>query len=78
MKYEDCCSDFLVRVSAIEVEAFASRWPCFGSTRALWFRFDKRTGDLVDMSPRISGIDDGGLMALSQDAQAFGQRILNP
>jgi hypothetical protein len=60
-----------VYVSAREVEAFASRWPCFGPTRAMSFEFDKRNSDLVDVTGDHTTNDDAGILALSQDAQEF-------
>ena len=41
------------------------------------FEFDKRNGDLVDISPDSSGFDGPDLLALSEDAQAYGKRVLN-
>lgn len=59
-----------VTVSRREVKAFKDRWPC--STlpdRAIYFEFDTRNGDLVDLRP--DNIDGADVLALSQDAQDF-------
>ena len=59
-----------VTVSRREVEAFKDRWPC--STlpdRAVYFEFDARNGDLVDMRP--IDMDGSDVLALSEDAQRF-------
>lgn len=62
---------FTVQLSESDVIDWAYSWPCFGDRRRLWFQFDKRNGDLVDMAD--SDCDQGGLLALSHDAQAWGQ-----
>lgn len=61
---------YRVNVSESDVREFARRWPCFGTPRALWFEFDRRNGDLVDMSDD-SGLDPSGVLALSHDAQNY-------
>lgn len=61
-----------VCVSADEVKDFMQSFPCsnLNGTR-LWFEFDTN-GDLVDMGPGNTEKQDGaGLLALSQDAQAY-------
>jgi hypothetical protein len=60
-----------VTVSRREVETFASRWPCFGPRRAMSFTFDKRNGDLVDVTGEVESHDGHGIVALSNDAQAY-------
>lgn len=70
MKYHNNGCFHSVTVSAAEVQAFKDHWPC--STlpdKAVWFQFDKRNGDLVDMKP--DGMDGTDVLALSQDAQQF-------
>lgn len=62
---------FTVSISKAEVIDWASRWPCFGPRRALWFQFDKRNDNLVDMI-ECHDNDDSGILALSHDAQAWG------
>lgn len=68
---------YTVRVSANDVYAFKRRWPGSGlPDRAIRFQFDKSNGDLVDISPDSSAFDGPDLLALSQDAQAYGARKL--
>jgi len=66
---------YTVTVSENEVSDFADRWPCFGECRAIWFQFDKRNSDLVDMG-NDAGMDGAGVVALSHDAQAYGRKRL--
>lgn len=71
MKYMDNGSLFSVIVSKREVQAFKDSWPCSVlPDRFVWFQFDKRNEDLVDLRPW--GMDGADVLALSQDAQAFG------
>ena len=75
MKYIDNGCFFTVKVTRDEVERFKSTWPCSGlPERALWFQFDKRNGDLVDMGG-AGNYDGSDLLALSQDAQKWGDEI---
>jgi hypothetical protein len=76
MKAIDNGSLFSCTVSSAEVSAFNAKWP--GSripVKSLWFQFDKRNGDLVDMKP--SNMDGPEVLALSQDAQNFAAKKLN-
>ena len=62
---------FDVVVTAMGVQAFASRWPCSRlGTQPIRFSF-AGNGDLVDVSTRRDGPD---VLALSEDAQAFGEK----
>ena len=76
MKLYDNGCYFSVSVSCREVENFASRWPCFGSTRTMWFQFDKQNGDLVDIVGD-KGMDSAGVLALSIDCQTWGVKELH-
>ena len=67
---------FSVSVSKAEVDSFAERWPCFGPRAALWFQFDKITGDLVDFTGGSEDMDGPGLVALADDAKAHGAKKL--
>lgn len=60
-----------VTVSANEVSNFARRWPCFGKQRSISFMFG-RNGDLVDMT-NTEGMNEDGLLALSQDAESYAR-----
>ena len=77
MRYRDCGSLYNVSVSRAEVEAFKRSFPCSGlPDKAITFQFDHRNGDLVDIWPDSSRFDGSGLLALSQDAQAYGQACI--
>lgn len=72
MRVYDQGSCFRVTVSADEVYEWSKRWPCSGLHGAISFTFDKRNGDLVDVAH--PGSEDGAaLVALSQDAQRYGE-----
>ena len=75
MRVFDNGSLFSVTVTSTEVYAFARHWPCFGSDDAVTFQFEKDSGDLVDILPegREDKSDGTGLVALSKDAQAYGE-----
>lgn len=65
---------FRVRVSRKEVSDFRANWPCSRlPDRAITFEFDARNGDLVDVT---DGVDGDDALALSYDAQAYGERML--
>ena len=75
MKYTDNGLFFKVKISAREVEDFGYSWPCSGLMfHSITFEYDKRNGDLVDSDADRyhPGADGSALLALSQDAQAFG------
>lgn len=76
MRYQDNGCFHSVYVSKREVYDFARRWPCFGKVRALWFQFDKRNGDLVDLTGD-AGMDGNGVAALADDAKAYAATKLN-
>ena len=77
MKYHDNGCFYSVTVTTAEVEAFKKQWPCNGlPSRLIWFQFDKRNGDLVDMRPynlEDRGVDGSAVLALCGDAQAYGK-----
>jgi len=76
VKYHDNGCFHSVTVSRAEVEAFKDTWPCSGlPERSIWFQFDKRNGDLVDMRG-VGDYDGPDLLALSQDAQAYAEKTL--
>ena len=77
MRAFDQGSLYRVTVSADEVYDFKKTWPCSGlsSSHGISFVFDKRNGDLVEVYH--PGSEDGSaLLALSQDAQAYGRKRL--
>ena len=76
-RFHDNGCFYTVSLSAADVIEWAASWPCYGPRRALWFQFDKRNGDLVDMpSDRAADNDPSGVLALSHDAQAWGRARL--
>lgn len=72
MKAFDLGSSVRVTVSEREVDDFARHWPCSGLPESgVGFTFDKRTGDLEDVSPFDA--DGAALVALAEDAQAYAR-----
>ena len=67
---------YRVTVSESEVYDFGVRWPCYGPYRALSFTFDKHNGDLVDVAGDTSQNDQGGILALCDDAKRYGAKRL--
>jgi hypothetical protein len=60
-------------VVASKVDAFLDSWPCNGVNWRGPIRFEySSNGDLVDMWP--SDIDGEAILALSEDAQNFGDK----
>ncbi len=80
MRFYDNGSCYTVSVSAREVDAFKATWPGSGlPSTPVAFEFEKASGDLVDMRELSTQTRVGGpaLLALSQDAQAYGLRRIN-
>lgn len=78
MRLIDCGSLVTVTVSRDEVETFKSQWPCSGlPNKAVWFQFEKRNGDLVDIKPGFERYDGDALLALSHDAGNYAAKRLN-
>jgi hypothetical protein len=71
MRYFDNGCFYTVACSRADVEAFASRWPCFGPAKPMWFQFDRRNGDLVDYGGADLSNDARGVSALADDAKAY-------
>ena len=59
-----------VECDETDVSKFAAAWPCFGDPRSLAFTFDRRNGDLIDVAG-ADGLNEPGVLALSNDAQAW-------
>jgi hypothetical protein len=74
--YDNGCF-FSCRVSAPEITEFNLAWPgsSLDDSASIWFQFDKRNGDLVDMKP--DDMDGPEVLALSHDAQNFAAKELN-
>lgn len=75
MKVSDYGPTFGVVVSAREVRDWNARWPCSTLDGSQAFVFDKATGDLVEHQGYYENGGGEGL-ALSQDAQRHGERVL--
>jgi hypothetical protein len=77
MRYYDNGCFYSVQLNRDDVANFKAQWPCNGMpTAPIWFQFDKRNGDLVDMKPsnwEERGADGGAMVALSQDAQTYAK-----
>lgn len=78
MRAYDNGAFYSVSVGAREIADFADRWPCSGlrSLRSVWFQFDRRNGDLVDLKATGPYEDGPAMLALSQDAQAYARKRL--
>lgn len=80
MKAHDNGCFYSVQLSTADVENFKDQWPCNGMpSRPIWFQFDKRNGDLVDMRPanwEERGADGSAMLALAEDAQNYGKKML--
>ena len=68
-----------VSLNADEIDAFRRRWPASGLNRlrSLYAAFDRRNGDLVELTCNRSGgscqrFDGPALGALADDAQCWG------
>ena len=82
---DDMRGAFAVVATSDGVGSFAARWPCnhiperrweFGGYCPIRFEFEGN-GDLVDIEPQLGGGDDGpAILALSQDAQEFGEKCM--
>ena len=72
MKLLEILNGNKVRVSRHAIALFNARWPCstLRSSRAYWFEFDPRNGDLVDTD--CPQQDDGpAASALADDCKAY-------
>lgn len=77
MRAFDNGSLYSVSITAREVYEFKRRWPCSGLPDCcVTFQFNKRSGDLVDITSRRP-FDGPAALALSEDAQAYGRKRLN-
>lgn len=79
MKAFDNGCFYTVTASVDGCDNFADRWPCSGLRgKRVAFQYDKRNGDLVDMTPNLeeAGADGAAVLALSQDCQTYGQKRL--
>lgn len=73
MKIKNLGSIDEVNLKAREVALFNSSFPCSDiPERDCFFQFEKKTGDLVDMSEHLREVENGSAVsALCDDAKAF-------
>ena len=73
MKIKNLGSIIEVSFDAEEIALFNASFPCSGiPARDVFFQFEKKTGDLVDMSDHLREVENGAAVsALCDDAKAF-------
>ena len=79
MKTKDIGSIIQVSFNAEDVRIFNSSFPCSDiPVRDTFFQFEKKTGDLVDMSEHLREVENGSAVsALCDDAKAFARVQFN-
>lgn len=71
-KSKDMGAYIRVTMTADDVARFKRRWPASGlPDHAIWFEFQRKNGDLVDISPGSERFDGPALSALADDAKKF-------
>lgn len=78
MRFFDQGGHYSVVVTETDVDRFNDRWPAseLRGLRGVTFQFEKRNGDLVDIEYHNGDSeqwDGSALLALSQDAQKYGE-----
>ena len=76
--YDNGCF-YSCSVSAADVRAFKRTYACSGlPERSIWFQWDKRNGDLVDVRPNLEDLGASGsaVLAICEDAQRYATRKL--
>jgi len=73
MKIKNLGSIDEVSFSAEEITLFNSSFPCSDIPKKnCFFQFEKKTGDLVDMSEHLSGVENNSaISALCDEAKNF-------
>ena len=73
MKIKNLGSIDEVNLKAREIALFNSSFPCSDiPERDCFFQFERRTGDLVDMSEHLSGVENNSaISALCEEAKSF-------
>lgn len=72
MKLYNLGSFVRVQISARDISSFNSTWPCSDlPERGAWFEFQRKNGDIVDMSPGLMNADGSAVSALCDDAKRF-------
>lgn len=79
MKIKNLGSIVEVNFSAKEIALFNSTFPCSGvPVREVFFQFEKKTGDLVDESEHLRGVENGSAVsALCDEAKSFLEKVKN-
>lgn len=70
MRVKDSGGFYGVCFSAADIAAFNRRWPGSRMRRPFCAEFDKRNGDLVDLTGRGSNVDGPEVTAIVEDGQA--------
>ena len=75
MTIQDRGSIYEVNIEACEVERFNASFPCSGIPEMdCFFQFEKKTGDLVDMSAHLSEVENSSaISALCEDARVYAE-----
>lgn len=81
MRFFDQGSHYSVVVTEMDIDRFNDSWPAseLRGLRGVTFQFEKRNGDLVDIEYRNGDSeqwDGSALVALSEDAQKYGESRL--
>jgi len=73
MKIKNLGSIDEVNLKAREIALFNSSFPCSDiPEKDCFFQFEKKTGDLVDMSGHLSGVENNSaISALCEEAKSF-------
>ncbi len=67
---------YSVCISENDIYRFNGQWPGSRMKRAFCAEFDKRNGDLVDLTGKGSRVDGPEVTAIVEDAQALAIRKL--
>ena len=75
MTIRDCGSIYEVNMKACELARFNSSFPCSDIPEMdCFFQFEKKTGDLIDMSAHLRGVENSSaISALCDDARVYAE-----
>lgn len=76
MRAFDNGSYYVVTYSENDAVDFSAQWPCSTVRGSGSFEFDKRNGDLVDVTGSAAENDGPEWAAFSQDCQEYGRKRL--
>lgn len=69
---------FSVTISKKDVIDFKKRCPCSNlPEKSIWAQFDKRNGDLIDLTPNLSSADGSAAQAIIDDGKEFAMKKLD-